>query len=44
MLAVTEPSKDRTYVVSVAVPKELTDEIRAIAVNAPAGSCPREVC
>ena len=44
VLAVTEPSKDRTYVVSVAVPKELTDEIRAIAVNAPAGSCPREVC
>lgn len=30
--AVTEPSKDKTYVVSVIIPKELTDEIRAIKV------------
>ncbi len=31
--AVTEPSKDRTYVVSVVIPKDKIDEIRAIRVK-----------
>ena len=44
MIAVTEPSKDRTYVVSVVIPKELTDQIRAVAVNAPACLRPEEEC
>ncbi len=32
VLAVTEPSKDQTYVVSVVIPKELADDIRAVKV------------
>ncbi|MEG1912900.1 MAG: (2Fe-2S)-binding protein [Cloacibacillus sp.] len=32
VVSVTEPSKDRTYVVSVVIPKELADEVRAISV------------
>lgn len=32
VIAVTEPSKDRTYVVSVVIPKALADDIRAIKV------------
>ena len=44
VIAVTEPSKDRTYVVSVVIPKELTDQIRAVAVNAPACLRPEEEC
>ena len=32
VIAVAEPSKDRTYVVSVVIPKEKYDEIRAIKV------------
>lgn len=32
VLAVTEPSKDNTYVVSVVIPAELADDIRAIKV------------
>ncbi|MDO4561081.1 MAG: (2Fe-2S)-binding protein [bacterium] len=32
VIAVTEPSRDKTYVVSVVIPKELADDIRAIKV------------
>ena len=32
VLAVAEPSKDKTYVVSVVIPKDKYDEIRAIKV------------
>lgn len=32
VIAVTEPSKDKTYVVSVVIPKDKYDEIRAIKV------------
>lgn len=32
VLAVTEPSKDRTYVVSVSIPKDLIDDIRSVKV------------
>ena len=31
--SLTEPSKDRTYVVSVVIPKDKIDEIRAIRVK-----------
>ena len=32
VIAVTEPSQDKTFVVSVAIPKELADCIRAVKV------------
>lgn len=32
VIAVTEPSQDRTFVVSVMIPKELADSVRAIKV------------